>query len=100
MGLRRELGSLDRTRVGDAFDGAFDKCASFEETGVMVDVLATDFPALYRMIERLRDRVAEELTDERSRTYAVLGGAMVLVALVEYARAEDMRLEFPDAPEA
>jgi hypothetical protein len=43
---------------------AFDKCTSFEETGVMVDQLADDFPALAGLSERLRIRMREELEDE------------------------------------
>lgn len=98
MSLRRELERLDRTRVGAAFDGAFDKATNFEETGVMVDRLADDFPALAALLERLRARIGEELADERARSHAVLGGALVLVGLVEYVEAEAMRLQFPDTP--
>lgn len=80
-----------------AFDGAFDKFTSFEETGVMVDVLVEDYPGLEALLGRLRSRISEELHDELPRRHVVLGGAVVLLALIEYARAEDMRRQFPDA---
>ena len=98
MGLRRELERLEPGRGEAAFDGAFDKCTSFEETGVMVDRLTDDFPALAALLERLRYRITEEVADEQARTWAVLGGALSLLALVEYANVEDLRHQFPDAP--
>ena len=99
MALRRELQGLDRIRVEAAFDGAFDKCISCEETGVMVDQLADGFPALAGLVDRLRARIGEELADERARTHAVLGGVLVLLGLAQHASAEEMRLQFPDAPD-
>ena len=98
MSLRRELDGLDRARVEAAFDGAFDKCTSFEETGVMVDQLADEFPALAGLLVRLEARIGDELTGETARRHAVLGGALILLALAEHAKAEDMRHQFPDAP--
>lgn len=83
-----------------AFDGAFDKSTSFEETGVMVDLLADDFPALAGLLDRLRTRIGEELTDEVACTHAVLGGTLVLVGLVEYVQADSFRAQFPDVPDA
>jgi hypothetical protein len=97
MSLRRELEALDRSRVEAAFDGAFDKCTSFEESGVMVDRLADDFPALAALVERLQARIAEEVDDHRAGIHVTLGAALVLLALVEHVQAEDMRLQFPDA---
>ena len=96
MSLRRKLEGLDRARAEAAFDGAFDKATNFEETGVMVDRLADDFPALAGLLDRLRARIGEELANEQARTHAVLGGALVLLGLVEYVQAEAMRLQFPD----
>jgi hypothetical protein len=98
MGLRRELEGLDPARIEAAFDGAFDKCTSFEETGVMVDRLADAFPALACLLDRLGARIGEEQADEQARTQAVLGGALVLLSMVEYIQAEAMRLQFPDTP--
>jgi hypothetical protein len=98
MTLRRELTSLNPSLMEVAFDGAFDKCASFDESGVMVDQLADDFPALAALVRRMQARIGEELAGEASRAYVVLGGALALMALVEHAHAVEMRLQFPDAP--
>jgi hypothetical protein len=54
-------------------------------------------PALAGVLERLHARIVEEVRDEQPRTPAVLGGAMMLLALVAYAHLEDMRHQFPDA---
>lgn len=95
----RALADLDPARMGVAFDGAFDKCTSFEETGVMVDQLANQFPGLVELVNRLQIRVIEELDDESAQTHAVLGGAMVLLALIDYATTQELRTRFPDLPE-
>ncbi len=95
MGLLEELASLDPGRARDAVDGAFDKCDQLEEAGVMVDALVDDFPGLAQLVVRLGERLAEELPDEALRTQAVLGGALVTLALVEHAAAEDLRRRFP-----
>ena len=100
MSLRQELEALHPGRAEAAFDGAFDKCTSFEETRVMVDRLADDFAALAAMLERLRARIADEVADEQARAHVVLGGVLVLLALVEHATAESMRTQFPDMPDA
>lgn len=100
MSLREELEGLDRARVEAAFDGAFDKSTSFEESGVMVDQLADNFRALVGLLDRLRARIGEELADEQARNHAVLGGALVLLGLVEHATAETLRAQFPDVPDA
>lgn len=99
MSLRRALAALDRGRVERCFEGAFDKCTSFEETGVMIDALADNFPALVGLVERLRVRIGDELDDEAARTHVVLGGVLVLLGLMELAITDDLLTQFPDLPD-
>jgi hypothetical protein len=98
--LRDELDALDAARFCAAFDGVFDKCTSFEETGVMVDLLAEGFPAADALISHLRLRVAEELDDETARLYCVLGAALVLLTFDDCARTEQLRRQFPDVSQS
>ena len=97
--LRSVLTSLDPLALQESFDGAFDKCTSFEEAGVMVDHLADDFPALAALLDRLRQRVGEEVEDDASRTRVVLGGTLVLLGLVEHVQVRELAERFPDTSE-
>lgn len=49
-------------------------------------------------MDRLRARIGEELDGEQARAHVVLGGVLVLLALMEHAHANDMRFQFPDLP--
>ena len=64
----------------------------------MVDQLADEFPALAGLLVGLEARIGDELTGETARRHAVLGGALILLALAEHAKAEDMRHQFPRRP--
>ncbi len=90
------LAALDPARAAAALDGTFDKCTSFDETGVMIDALVDDYPALAAIVSRLAERGGEELTDDASRELLVMGCALGLLSLVEYGHAERMRHSFDD----
>jgi hypothetical protein len=47
------LQALDPRHAANALDGAFDKRTNFNETGVMVDALVDDYPALASIVSRL-----------------------------------------------
>jgi hypothetical protein len=51
------------------------------------------------LVARLRARIGEELDDEAACRHVVLGGVLVLLALVEHATTEDLRTQFPDLPD-
>jgi hypothetical protein len=90
------LQALDPGHAANALDGAFDKCTNFNETGVMVDALVDDYPALASIVSRLAVRLEEELRDDASRDLVVMGCAFGLLSLVEYGHAEEMRRTFGD----
>lgn len=94
-GLLEVLSALDAARVVAAFDGFFDRCTDFDETGRMVDALADQFPALRALLARLAERVGDELIDDHG-CLVVLGASLALLGVVEHGQAERLHRQFPD----
>jgi hypothetical protein len=45
-------------------------------------------------------RIGEEIDDDEAvRNHVIIGGVLVLLSLIDYATAEDLRTRFPDLPD-
>ena len=92
----RLLQGLDPALAVAAFDGAFDKLSSFDESGVMVAEFTDGFPALAAIAEQLALRVHEEIADPAGQSHVVTGCVVGFLTLIEYGHTESMRFRFGD----
>jgi hypothetical protein len=99
MTFKDELQSLDPVRMSSVVESMIDKGNARGGVAAQKAALWQEFPALQAEYDSLMDYLGTQLSAEEMRVARITATA-ALLALREYAEVDEMRQQFPDAPDA
>ena len=102
MGLKEEFHTIDGSQLLRVAESVQDKLVSDSpEPVIMFDTTFDEYPSFTELICFLVDKYeSKEHLNPKERHAAIVGAGTVLLTLREYIKVQEMREQFPDAPEA